>query len=97
MIKYFGIFNYQNPLFLAKGLIRAKQAKNEKSLNSKNDGLIDLRNVTKENKFLKMKTQIKQSTLLKKSSTLTSNKKVKKLKYKLLNKCFKDFQQELHK
>ena len=35
---------YQNPLFLAKDLIRATQAKNEKVVNNINDGLIDLRN-----------------------------------------------------
>ena len=34
----------RNPLFLAKDLIRATQAKNEKVVNNINDGLIDLRN-----------------------------------------------------
>ena len=32
---------YQNPSFLAKDLIRAKQAKNGQLLNNINDGLID--------------------------------------------------------
>ena len=34
---------HQNPSFLAKDLIRAKQAKNGQLLNNINDGLIDLR------------------------------------------------------
>ena len=36
-------FHYQNPLFLVKDLISAKQDKNEKIVNNINDGLIDLR------------------------------------------------------
>ena len=35
-------FKYQNLLFLAKDLIKAKQAKNEQIVNNINDGLIDL-------------------------------------------------------
>ena len=37
-------FKYQNPSFLTKDLIRAKQAKNEQLVNIINDELIDLRN-----------------------------------------------------
>ena len=37
-------FKYQNPSFLVKDLISAKQNKNEKLVNSINNGLIDLRN-----------------------------------------------------
>ena len=33
-------FKYQNPLFLVKDLIRAKQNKNEKLVNNINNGLI---------------------------------------------------------
>ena len=35
---------YQNPLFLAKDLIRATQAKNQQLVKNVDDGLIDLRN-----------------------------------------------------
>ena len=37
-------FDYQNPLFLVKYLISAKQDKNEKLVNNINNGLIDSRN-----------------------------------------------------
>ena len=36
-------FKYQNPLFLAKDLIRATNAENKKLVNNINDGLIDSR------------------------------------------------------
>ena len=41
---FWDYWKYRNPLFLAKDLIRATQAKNEKFVNNINDGLIDLRN-----------------------------------------------------
>ena len=37
-------FTYQNPSFLVKDLISAKQDKNKKLVNNINNGLIDLRN-----------------------------------------------------
>ena len=39
---FWNYFKYQNPSFLAKDLIRGKQAKNEQVVNNINDGLIDL-------------------------------------------------------
>ena len=42
---------YQNPLFLAKDLIRAKQAENEQLVNNINDGFIDLRNAIVRKEF----------------------------------------------
>ena len=42
---FWNYFKYQNPSFLAKNLIRAKQAKNEQLVNNINDELIRLRNV----------------------------------------------------
>ena len=45
---------YQNPSFLAKNVIKAKQPKNEQLVNNIDDGLIDLI----EKKFLKMKIPI---------------------------------------
>ena len=38
-------FKYQNPSFLAKNLIRATKAKNEKLVIYLKDGLINIRNV----------------------------------------------------
>ena len=42
---------YQNPLFLAKDLIRAKQAENEQLVNNINDEFIDLRNAIIRKEF----------------------------------------------
>ena len=84
---------YENPSSLAKDLIRVTQTKSEQLVNNVNDGLTDLRKA----KFLEMKIETKQSILLKKYSNSINNKKVKELKYELLNKCFKDYQQPLHK
>ena len=42
---FWNYFKYQNPSFLAKNLIRAKQAKNEQLVNNINDEFISLRNV----------------------------------------------------
>ena len=38
-------FKYQNPSFLAKNLIRATKAKNEKLVINLKDGLFNIRNV----------------------------------------------------
>ena len=43
-MKYFGIVLSIRIHFLAKDVIRVKQAKNEKLVNNINDGLFDLRN-----------------------------------------------------
>ena len=44
---------------MAKDLIRTKQGKNEQLVNNINDGLIVLRKLLTERKFLRMKIQIK--------------------------------------
>ena len=41
---FLSYFNYQNPSLLVKDLIRAKQNKNQTSVNNITNGLIDLRN-----------------------------------------------------
>ena len=41
---FWNYFKYQNPQFLAKALITAKQAKNEQLGNNVKDKLVDLRN-----------------------------------------------------
>ena len=41
---FYNYFKYQNPLFLARDLIRATQPKNEQLVNNINDRLINLRN-----------------------------------------------------
>ena len=56
---FWNYFKYQNPSFLAKDLIRAKQEKNEQLVNNINDQLIDLRNAFIEKKILENENPIK--------------------------------------
>ena len=63
-------FKYQNPLFLVKDLIRAKQDKNEKLVNDINDGLIDLENDITRKKIPKNENSKKLVNVLKKPLTL---------------------------
>ena len=56
---FWNYFKYQKLLFLAKDLIRAKQAKNEKLINNNNDGLIYFSIAIIRKKILKMKMKIK--------------------------------------
>ena len=72
---------YQNPLFVATDSVRAKQAKNEKLVNNINDGLIHFRNAMIRKTISGNQNSNKIVVLLKKSSTLINNKKVKELKY----------------
>ena len=72
---------YQNPLFVATDSVEVKQAKNEKLVNNINDGLIDFRNAMIRKKISGNQNSNKIVVLLKKSSTLINNKKVKELKY----------------
>ena len=65
-------FKYQNPSFLAKDLIRAKQAKNGQLLNNINDGLIDLRNTIIKKEITENKNPNKTVDVLEK--ILDSNK-----------------------
>ena len=45
-------FRYHNPLFFAKDVLRAKQAKNEQLVNNINGGFIELRNtIIKKNSW----------------------------------------------
>lgn len=52
---FWNYFDYQSPSFLAKYLLKAKQANNQQSVNHINDSLIDLRNVANKKNILKMK------------------------------------------
>ena len=61
-------FKYNNPLFLAKDLVRTKQAKTEKLVNNINDGLIHLRYAVIGKEIPENQNSI-------------NNKKVKELKY----------------
>ena len=56
---------------------KATQAKNERFVNNALDSLIDFRNATNTKKNPEMKIPVKLLILLKKSSTLTNNKKVR--------------------
>ena len=97
-MKYFRIiFKNQNPLYLAKDLTRATQAKNEQLVNNVNDGLIYLRNAIIRKEFLENENPTKIIDIVGNSSTLINNKKKKELKYYFVMKCFKDYQYHLHK
>ena len=41
--KFWYYFNYRNPLFSIKNLLKANQAKNEQLVNQANDALIDIK------------------------------------------------------
>ena len=70
-------FKYQNPSFFVKDLIRAYQNKNEKVVNSINNGLIDLRNNINRKEIPENESPKKVVNIVEKSSTLINNKKVK--------------------
>ena len=64
--------------------------KNDEIIKLINNGLIELRNSI-NNKEIPENENLKKSSQLK-SSTLIKNKEVNDTKYKLRNKCFKDYQ-----
>ena len=70
-------FKYQNPSFFVKYLISANQNKNEKVVNSINNGLIDLRNNINRKEIPENESPKKVVNIVEKSSTLINNKKVK--------------------
>ena len=70
-------FKYQNPSFFVKDLISANQNKNEKVVNSINNGLIDLRNNINRKEIPENESPKKVVNIVEKSSTLINNKKVK--------------------
>ena len=87
---FWNYLKYQNSLLLAKDLIRVKQSKNQQLINNINDDWIDLRKAIIRTKTPGNEYRNKIELLLKDSSTLINNKKVKELKYWLLKKLFKD-------
>ena len=85
-------FLYQIPSYLTNILYDNDEIKHYKITKNFNNRLIKLRNSINTKKNNENENPKKQSILLKKSSTLIKNKKVKDSKYELLNKCFKDYQ-----
>ena len=57
---------YQNPSFLGKDLISAKQIKNEKLVNNINNGLIDLRNDINRKEILENENPTKYADIVEK-------------------------------
>ena len=57
---------YQNPSFLGKDLISAKQNKNEKLVNNINNGLIDLRNDINRKEILENENPTKYADIAEK-------------------------------
>ena len=91
-------FKYQNPSFLAKDLIRATEAKNQKFVSYDNGRLVNLRKAIDKKQFPENENPKKQSILLITSSTLLNfNKRPSDLPKWTYCKCFKDYQQHLHK
>ena len=79
---FWNYFKYQNPSFLARDLIRAKQAKNEQLVNNNNnDGLIDLRNTIIKNEIRENENPNKIVDIVGKIHDVINNKKVKELKH----------------
>ena len=70
-------FKYQNRSFFVKDLISANQNKNEKLVNSINNGLIDLRNNINRKEIPENESPKKVVNIFEKCSTLINNKKVK--------------------
>ena len=74
-------FMYQNPSFLAKDFIRAKQAKNEQLVNNINDELIDLRNAIIKKEILENKNPNKKVDIVEKNFDSDKQQKGKRIKY----------------
>ena len=70
-------FNYQNPLFLVKNLISAKEDKNEKIVSNINDGLIDLRNDIYRKKIAENGNLKKEVDIVEKNLDFTKEQKGK--------------------
>ena len=75
---YWDYFKYQNSSFLAKDLMRAKQAKNEKTVN--NRGLIDLRDDINRKENPENENSKKVVEIVEKILYLINNKQVRELK-----------------
>ena len=76
---YWNYFKYQNSSFLAKDLMRAKQAKNEKIVS--NDGLIDLRDDINRKGNPENENSKKVVEIVEKILCLINNKQARELKY----------------
>ena len=75
---YWDYFKYENSSFLAKDLMRAKQAKNEKTVN--NHGLIDLRDDINRKENPENENSKKVVEIVEKILYLINNKQVRQLK-----------------
>ena len=75
---YWDYFKYENSSFLAKDLMRAKQAKNEKTVN--NRGLIDLRDDINRKENPENENSKKVVEIVEKILYLINNKQVRELK-----------------
>ena len=94
---FLNYFKYQNPLFLVKDLISAEQDRNEKLVNNINDRLIDLRNSVNRKEIPENKNPEKEVKIVEIILAFNKQQKGKGIKMLYLNKCFKEYQQLLHK
>ena len=74
-------FQYQNPLFLAKDLIKANHAKNEQLVTNIDDGFVDLRNVINRKEIPEIENPDKIIDIAEKTLFLINNKNGEELKY----------------
>ena len=74
-------FGYQNPSFSTTDLFEANQAKNDQMVNLLNDMLTDLRNAVSKKEIPENENYNKVIGIVKKSSALINNKKIRESKY----------------
>ena len=74
-------FQYQNPSFLAKDLIKANHAKNEQLVTNIDDGFVDLRNVINRKEIPEIENPDKIIDIAEKTLFLINNKNGEELKY----------------
>ena len=72
-------FKYENPLFLVKDLISAKQDKNEELVNNINDGLIDLKKADNKKQIPENENPKKVVNIVEKILNFNKRQKGKKL------------------
>ena len=88
---FWNYFKYQNPLLLAKDLIRAKSVKNEQLLKNINDELIDLRNAIIKNEIPENENSNKMVDIVVKILDFSKQQKGKGIKILTPKQMFERF------
>ena len=93
-IQIINIQEISQSIIFSKRYIKCHQAKNDQRSNQVNDALIVLKNAVNKKTIPGNENPDKLIDFVEKTQTLINNRKVI---YQILNKCFKDYQQLLHK